>query len=131
MIASSLNVVLRVEFISNKCQCLLIIYFTFRNVLLYVITKGILLWPFSSTLVLVMCLSIPDSHLNSASKFFLLKPNLTFLRKLWGFHEHFLQANSWTIWYTPYQWSRISRGRYSVKYIYIYLYIYKYIYIYI
>ena len=36
------NAVLGFEFICNKCQCLLIICFTFGNDLLYVITKGVL-----------------------------------------------------------------------------------------
>ena len=37
IIGSFSNAVNRLEFISNKCQCLLIICFTFGNVLLYVI----------------------------------------------------------------------------------------------
>ena len=54
MIGSCSNVVLIFEFICNKFQCLLIICFTFRKVLLYVITKGTL---FVSTLVIVIRLS--------------------------------------------------------------------------
>ena len=51
------NAVLRFEFICNKFQCLIIICFAFDNVLLYVITKGILFYLFLSTLVLVVRLS--------------------------------------------------------------------------
>ena len=50
MLGSCLNPVLRFKFICNKCQCLLIICFIFGNVLLYVITKGILFWSFSNNL---------------------------------------------------------------------------------
>ena len=57
MISSCSNAVLRVEFIYNKCQCFLIICFTFGNVLLYVITNGIFFWTFSYDLVPVMRLS--------------------------------------------------------------------------
>ena len=47
MRGSGSNAVLRFEFICNKCQCLLIICFTFGNVLLYVAIKGILSLSFS------------------------------------------------------------------------------------
>ena len=39
MRGSCSNAVLRFEFICNKCQCLLIICFTFGNFLLYVVIK--------------------------------------------------------------------------------------------
>ena len=49
------NKVLRIKFICNKCQCLLITCFILGgNVLFYVKAKGILFWYFLSTLVLVM-----------------------------------------------------------------------------
>ena len=63
MIGSYSNVVLRFEFICNKRQCLLIICFTFGNVLLYVITKGILFGSFSIDFDAgSVSLSIPDNH---------------------------------------------------------------------
>ena len=69
------NTVLRFEYICNKCQSLLIICFTFGNVLLYAITKGILFWSFSFEFgVIHASLSISDNRWNSVSRNFSLKP---------------------------------------------------------
>ena len=72
------NAVLSFEFICNKSHCLLIACFTFLNVLLYVITKGILFWSFSFKFGASNTFpSISDTRWNYIFKKILLKPRFT------------------------------------------------------
>ena len=119
MIGCCSNTGLRFEFICNKYQCLLINCFTFGNVLLYVITKGILFQYFSLDLGASNAfLSVCGSRWNSVSKHFCLKPRFIndffdtcrFLESSEVSVQTFFQAKGLTIWYTLYQWYSMSTG---------------------
>ena len=76
-IGSCSNAVLRFEFICVKLECVLVICFTFGNVLLYDITKGIIFWSFDFFWSYAICasnafLSISDGRWNSISRNVLL-----------------------------------------------------------